>query len=68
MVWRMCLDIDIHVFCMVMVCGGGRVRVSTTLCAPAVGGGEEEGEESPIRRGHPEQQGMATVTRMDGLR
>lgn len=41
MVWRMCMDIDIHVFCMVMVCGGGRVRVSTTLCAPAVGGGEE---------------------------
>lgn len=42
---------------------GGRVGVSTTLCAPAVEGGG-----SPIRRGHPEQQGMVTVTRMDGLR
>lgn len=32
------------------------------LCAPAVVGG---GEESPIRRAHPEQQGIVTVTRMD---
>lgn len=54
--------IGLHVFCMVMVRGGGRVRVSTTLCAPAV-----EGRGSPIRRGHPEQQGMVAVTRMDGL-
>lgn len=47
---------DIHVFSH----GGGRVRVSNTLCAPAVEGGE-----SPIRRGHPEQQGIVTVARMD---
>lgn len=37
MAWRMCMDI--HVFCMGRSVEGGRVRVSTTLCAPAVEGG-----------------------------
>lgn len=57
----------IHVLCMVggwcygvegTVCG-----VLTVLCVLAVGG--EGGIEDPIRCGHPKQQGMVTVTRID---